>query len=197
MPLDDTIALVSNIMVKNFLHIDQAIDDPAADELIDTLINAASQEISRICNNRKFRKVTTAIDKIFSGDNTAIYNTPNAPITATPTLYYWDGLTWQTDTNWAFTNDLEKGKVRFNDGNVFFKGEDNWKISYTYGWDLKDIPADLQSACLRLIATNKKLFDDNLHGVNSRSFGDQSIGYTFEKIPASVLATIYSYRRVM
>lgn len=196
MPLDDTIALVTRNMVKNYLGIDSSTDDPDADALIDSLINSASQEISRLCNGRKFRKVATAIDEIFDGDGENNYFTRNAPITNSPTLYYWDGATWQNDPSWSTTQDNNRGEIWFDDGNIFFEGRRNWKISYTYGWDINDIPADLQLACLRLVALNKKLFNDSLHGVNSKSFGDQSISYTFDKIPASVLSTIYSYRRI-
>ncbi len=195
--LDDSIALVSLEEAKRYLKIDPTVDDTSADEFIETLVNAASKEIERLCNGRKFRKVTTAIDELFDGDDDADYYTKNAPITGTPSLYYWDGLTWQTDSSWSTTQDNNAGRIWFDDGNVFWRGPiKNWKISYTYGWTLNDVPADLKEACIGLVALKKKLFDDGLHGVNSRSFGDQSISYTFDKIPANVLATIYSYRRM-
>ncbi len=196
MPLDDTIALVTPEMVANFLDIDLNAASASETEMIESLINAASKEIERICNNRKFRKVTTAIDEIKDGWGIKYIYTKNAPITGTPTLYYWNGTTWQTDTSWSFTQDNADGRIWFDDGNIFWKGEDNWKISYTYGWDITEIPADLQLACLRMIALNKKLFNDSLHGVNSKSFGDQSISYSFNNVPPNVLATLYSYRRI-
>lgn len=194
MPLDNTIALVSVEEVKAYLHIPSDITE--GDVLIEALINAASKEIERRCNNRKFRKVTAAISEIFDGDGESNRFTRYAPITGSPSLYYWDGSTWQTGASWSITQDNDRGEIWFDDGNVFWKGSKNWKVVYTYGWELSQIPADLKQACIRMIAINKKLFDDDLHGVSSKSFVDNSTSINLT-IPADVLATIYSYRRIM
>jgi hypothetical protein len=179
MSLDKTIALVDVDEVKEYLQIDT--DTDTTDPWIEKLINAASKRIENYCRGRKFILVTTAIDEIFDGNGTSSYFTKYAPIVSTiSTIYYWDGDSWAALTGETHTQNNVKGELYFTDGNRFTKGIKNWKISYTYGWALNSVPADLKDACLMMIGQKKKLFEDNLHGVSSKSFGDQSISYSFD-----------------
>jgi len=194
MSLDATIALVDVSELKRYLNMDA--DIKIREEYLEDLINAASQLITDLCNRDSFILVSTAINEIWNGDGTKSYNTKNAPITeVVTTIYYWDGSNWQTLLGTSFTEHKAKGQVYFTDGNVFWTGKDNWKISYKYGYARGAVPADLKLACVKLIALNKKLFDDSLHGMTGKSFDWGSISFNLDDIPKAVQTIISKYRR--
>lgn len=194
MPLDTTIALVDLREVKQFLGLDP---DTATDkdEFIETLINAASQELANDCN-REFIKIATAVTEIWDGDNTIDRYTRNAPIISDiSTVYYRSGNNWNALTNATFTTDKTKGLFYFTDGNLFWEGTHNWKISYTYGWQRSNVPADLKKACIYKVVFDKKLFDDGLLGIKAKSFEDQTTTYDFDDASKHIRRIIAKYKR--
>ncbi len=196
MPLDNTIALVDAAEVKRYLGLDpDAASD--RDEFIESLINAASKFLINECNT-KFIEVTTAITELFDGDDSDIHFTKNVPLTSTisaSTVWYWDGDSWVAYTGATLEQDDDKGKVWFTNGGYFWRGNKNWKITYTYGYTRESVPADLKKACIELVTRDKKKFDDGLLGVKSKSFVDQSITYNFDEIPKPILRVISKYKR--
>jgi hypothetical protein len=197
MSLDTTIALVTLAEVKEHMNISTDVND--RDSFIETLINAHSESIVNYCQ-RKFIQVTTAINEIFNGDGESDYYVKNWPITeAITTLYYRNvgDTTWTLlSSNYEFEQDNDSGLIRFTDGNVFWRGIRNWKIPYKYGYPIGDVPASLKLACIDLVTRKYKQYDERLHGVTGKSFGDQSISYSLDNLPADIKATLNHYRRV-
>lgn len=152
-------------------------------------IDAASQDIE----TESGRKLITgsALTEIFDGTGEPWYYTRQAPIVAVSALAYRsgaDGTTWQSVlTDYKYETDLEDGRIYFVDGNIFAEGGDyNWKIAYTYGYAIAAVPQDIKVACALLAARYKKIFENELHGVDSKNFGDQSITYSFDKMPEDI-----------
>ena len=197
MSIDSTIALVTLADVKEYMNI--PADTDTRDAFIEGLINAHSETIEKYCG-RKFIKTTTAINEIFDGDSEAEYYVKNWPITETISALYYRSLgddTWTTlPATYEFEQDNDTGLIRFTDGNIFWKGRRNWKVPYKYGYLIGDIPHDLKLACIDLVTRKYKQYDERLHGVSSKSFGDQSISYSLDNLPADIKATLNRYRRI-
>lgn len=199
MSVDSTIALVTVDEVKNFLGIDYELST-ADQSRIEYLINAVSHQIEKYCD-RKFITPSSDITEIFDGDGTADYYVKNIPIVGTiasSDISYrsGEGETW-SETTATFNYDSSSGRVYFTDGNVFSTGKDNWRIVYSYGYSVSNVPVDLKIAAIELIAFRKKKFDDNVHGVSAVTYPDNTITYSFDKMPDSVLAMLNRYKRVI
>jgi len=193
MSLDKDIALVDVNEVKQYLQLD--MDNVDTDQYIETLINEASQFIITYCD-RKFITPSADYDEIFDGDGEKDHYCRHYPLTAAiSAIYYWDGDSWEERTAVKFTSDIDSGRVYYTDGNVFWKGKDEWKISYKYGWTLSNIPADLKYACCKLIALDKKQFEQGLHGIASKSFIDHSVSYNFDNLPKRAMLILNYYKR--
>jgi len=175
-------SLASNALIDlEYYRTVVQIDDSATfnSGAIESLINQASQMIETECN-RKFITPSVAITEVFNGDGNRDHYVKNARIIATPTLKEWDGDSFET-TSYTFTYDQDTGRVYFTDGNVFSRGKNNWQISYTYGWTLSTVPADLKLACVGL-TSHLRLLSQKM-GIVSESFGDSSTTYDWEKNP--------------
>ena len=194
MTLDSTIALITVQEVNDFLGIPAENQDEREKTIIEGLINSASQAIINYCQ-RKFIKVAAAISEIKNGDNTKCIYVQNRPIVSVSSIKYWDGSAYVAHTG-TYSYDANMGKIWFTDGNIFSEYEDYWQINYIYGYECDDVPSDLKLACIQMVALKKKLFDDNAHGVSSRTFPDQNISYSFDKMPDDVKQTLNFYRKI-
>lgn len=167
------------------------VDDANVDTTItEQLINQASTSIESLCH-RKFRSGSAS--DIFNGDGKTEYWVTEASVTAKPTIYYWDGDSWETLSastyDWTYTS---TGRVYFTDGNGFSEGIDNWKIDYTYGYALADIPQDVKLACAMLVQFCSML--RSKAGKSSENFGDQSTSYDFVTPPKIINQLLAPYK---
>ncbi len=201
MPLDNTIALIT--VDRYLLYSGETVNDPGApNERIEQFINAASRHIITE-SGRKFVTPASAIVELFSGDGMGDYFAAHNPIGATPApiLEVYEGPTsgWKnvaTVYNQVFAYSSDRGHVYFTDGNVFSRGERNYRLTYSYGWTLALMPQDIQSACC-MIVDWLKLQADKL-GVSSETFGDNSRNYAQDGahgFPDHVWGIIRRYRR--
>lgn len=196
MSLDPTISLVSIEEAQAYLGIPELLADDMQLQLrMESLINSSSKWIENYCG-RKFVKIVTPIYEIRNGDGTNSIYLKQYPIIQISAVAYWTGTAW-TVTTGTYTTDLATGKVYFTDGCVFTEGQDNWRFQYTYGYAQADIPADLKMACMELVGLKKVLFEGNLHGTSSRSFGEQNTSYSFSEIPKVIKEILAPYRRII
>lgn len=155
--------------------------------------NAASRRIEQFCD-RGFRAVTDLVE-VHSGDGEADLYVNNRPITATPTVRYWDGSQWVTTTG-TFTYDSTTGRIRFTDGSVFGRGSDNWQITYSYGYAIAAIPYEIKAACAILIQRALKKADGK-EGVSSETFAEQTVSFSLAKMPDDVAEMLQRHRRII
>lgn len=196
-------ALNANVLVslaefKIWLGIGSS--DTGTDSRNEAAINAASQDIESECR-RKFITPSADLTEIFAGDGTREMYSINRPITTVTSIKYRDGVTGSTWTsvtgNWIYTIDTDAGRIYFTDGNIFSSGWDNWQINYKYGYAIANVPTDLKMACLILAAMAKKRFENELFGINSKSFGETSITYSIDQMPDDVKRILNRYKRVV
>lgn len=191
-------ALITLDEAKEFLGIEKELSDIQRAQY-ENYINAISQFVENYCR-RKFIASGSAITEIFDGDGTVEYYAKNIPISGTIVagdISYRSGTgdVWMPTTG-TFSYDSQSGRIYFTDGNIFSKGKDNWKIIYQYGYSITSVPYDLKLAVAKILAREKKLFSDNVHGVSSITFPDHTISYSFDKLPDDVIATFNRYRRI-
>lgn len=188
-------ALLTLLEFKGWMGIGDS--DTSTDTLNGKAIDSASQNIETV-TGRKWITPAEGLDEIFSGNGQAFAYSVNVPILTLTDLSYLDsdGSTWVSvtgDRTYAF--DAASGRIYFTDGNVFTYGDHNWRATYTYGYAVADVPDDLKMACAILAARIKKQFEDGIHGVSSKSFGDQSISFSFNKMPDNVREILERYKR--
>lgn len=191
-------ALLTVEEAKTFFGIDIGLTDMEQAQY-ENYINAASQEIENYCL-RKFITPESDITEIFDGDGTGEYYVENIPIVGTivaADVSYRSGIgeTW-TATSGTLAYETKTGRVYFTDGNVFGKGKNNWRIQYSYGYTVANVPADLKMAAIELAAIKKKQFDDKVYGVSAITYPEHTVSYAFDKISESVKATLNKYKRI-
>ena len=173
-------------------------DDNFEEERYEAWINQASQYFEDACH-RKFITPSGDISEVFHGNGTKDYRVENGRITATPTVYLWNGGTKafedvETTFSFTFTYTGDTGRVYFTDGNRFSKGEDNYQIDYKYGWTQASLPDDLKMACIFLVNYYERMVK-NL-GITSHSFADDSTSFDLKDIPELVKSTVRRYEVV-
>lgn len=129
--------------------------------------------------------------------------THNAPIISVSKLEWWDGMNWQeyddtsyprqvkANSNIIYLTNQSSWAVQ---GFTFYKGYQNIRITYTYGYE-DELPKDLQYACYLLA---KHMLEEVEQGnIQTQTDGEQS--YTYfkkEKLPVAIEAIIARYRLV-
>jgi hypothetical protein len=172
-----------------------SVGDPLDEDKARLAINAASQFLANYCN-RKFIAPSSAEDEIFSGDNGQFYYVKHMRITGTPTLYYWDGDSWEElDSSYTWEVD-DQGYYVFARDFVFWRGTRNWKINYVYGWSQADVPAPVKRVCVKLVqrllmAVEGKEGITNISAANTSTSHNLADGMTSE-----MLLLIAPYRRL-
>ncbi len=175
------------------------------EELIELLITAATDAIEQRCN-RKFITPSATIDEIFDGTGDTFYLVKHARINSatTPVLSYWSGTAWTVASTTAYPRAYvdESGEVYFTNGQNFWTGRRNWKITYKYGWtNVAALPFDLKRATADLVKWMR--FSSEKQGVSSENFGATSVSYShsMNKVlsvawPIQITAILDTYKRV-
>ena len=178
-------------LAKLYLGVDTS--DTSSDDIITQSVNAASV----YCNNYTRRELKSREHtEYYSGDGSSTLYTEHFPITAISSAY--DDLDRDYDSDSEIDTDdlvIEPAVLKFRityDGGVFTKGYNNIKLVYMAGYS--SIPADLQEACLGIMATMFYASEEKRLGVNSKSSGTGNIGYT-NKFADWILTILDEYRR--
>lgn len=102
--------------------------------------------------------------------------THNAPLTAVSKIEYWTGTDWEEydTTAQPYTFKPNSNTVYFTGGHTFYKGYQNIRVTYEYGYDT-EFPADLKLACAMLV--EYLLIEFDRMGINSQADGEQSFSY--------------------
>jgi len=169
------------------------------DAINSEVIDAASMDIETECG-RAFITPAAAIQEIFSGNGTYSQYLKNRPIAAASLtdISYRIGQTWTTITgSWNYTIDYTAGRVYFTDGNQWLWGDDNWRVTYKYGWAVASVPADLKMLCARLAALYKAQFELHLHGQANKTFGDTVLTFNFEAERNAIFRELIKYKRIV
>lgn len=182
-------ALVSLATLRGYLDVANSDQDGRLTEMI----NWMSAEVCNYCN-RTFAK-TTYTNIYLDGDGSDTLLLPNYPIVSVSDL--------RDDVDRDFGEDsiidaedympiADEGIIQLEGDLVFSRGKKNIRVSFVAGYDT--IPYDVQHAVLEWAATIWKKITEKRFGVQSVSIGDRRIDYGNEKMPATVVARLSSYR---
>jgi hypothetical protein len=201
------VSLASNALVSE-AEIMVYFSVTASNDLLKTMINAASSKMATFCG-RDFIKTDHTEYRNGYAENEMYLNhwpildatdgTILAPITS-PVVYFDDDNdgVWQAASTYGMTLAWDKptGLIYFLGGQCFHAGRRNVKIVYPAGYlTVEAVPANLKDACLKLAALAKKQIDTQSIGMNSVSAFGETTNFSFDKIPDDVLAVLNSYRR--
>lgn len=184
-------ALISHEEYYDFAGLISPIDSV---DRIDEAIEDAESYITNYLD-RTFIVDPSPVEKIeiFSGKDQIFYWVKQTPLSSVTKVEYWDGIQWidvvVTD-GYTIAQDLTKGKVWFEERYTFFKGQDNWRITYEYGYD--ELPADLRRAICML--TKYFIQRADFQGLKSQSDGEQNFSYDNE-IPKLIIEILNRYKR--
>lgn len=154
-------------------------------------INGVSYAIENYC--RRTICPVTSCNELFEGDGEKFYRVRHKKINETPTLYYWDGQSWQEMTTseypWSYDGDI--GKIYFTQGGLFQAGTE-YKITYSCGYARASVPQDIKLACYLMVHRSLKRVERE--GIVSESFGDQTLSVDLSYFPADVTRLLNPYR---
>lgn len=160
-------------------------NDTTTNNLLDNIINRATDIIEKYCNGRRFAS-TAYTNQEYDGTGTKYIDLKHWPVTAL-TAYDRNDGDFST-TNW---NTLNVENIKLIDdgdgpGQVFYsfgfaRGVRNYRFTYTAGYST--IPNDIEEACLQLASY---IYNDKKNkGMKSESLGEYS--YTKESLVGNVI----------
>lgn len=172
--------------------------DNSDDNQIQFFINSCSEKIQGSSGTaRRFREATLL--ETFSGDGTSSRYLNNAPITAVTKLEQWNGSAWVELplANYPYTFDDSVGNLYFQSGSncYFSRGFKNYRVTYTYGYVIASIPADLKEICCKLVSRAIQLAHQNKEGLNSESTGESTTSYNLGDWSSEIKMILQGYRR--
>ena len=179
------------------------IQSPEHDVVIEQIINSVSQQFSTYASRKFISAVYTAVK--FEGNGTPYLYLPNWPIT-TLTSIVEDGVPLVLATD--FYVDLETGlltKATYANtlyGEMYGGGAYLWTrltqgivVTYTAGYTLALLPADLKMAALKEIARQYQIFITKANGVASSSVSGSSSSASTPDKP-EWMEVVSRYRRI-
>jgi hypothetical protein len=129
------------------------------------------------------------------GGATRLY-VKNSPIQGVTDIEYWDGTQWVQIDSVANPYTFKPGSriVYFINGYKPFKSWQQWRVTYTYGFD-DDFPQKLKWACY-IVAKHFKNMTER-QGINVQQDGEQNFTYgspAFKGIPKEALTVIRRFK---
>lgn len=170
----------------------QDVDNPSKDDHREVMfINGVSEWVVKYCD-RKFRSGTDTW--IIDGNGETSIFVRYWPIVTVTSVSYWDSTQWVEMATTIYPRTNSDEEVWFNHGDIFPSGRKNLQIVYTYGCDLKDIPANLKAAVADHVAWQIKALERS--GINSESFGEQTTTFDFTAPPKRIVQVYDSFKRI-
>lgn len=170
---------------------------PTGDELtmLHRMINAATDQVEQFCH-RPF--VSRSFNETYDGNGQQKLPLNYFPIVSVTTLDYLndaDGAVLFAYASGDFRIDSQHGFLYHFVGNVFYKGERNWRVVYTPGWNgLTAVPNDVVLAALMLMARKWRDYDKGREDIESVTFEGQTTVLNKDGIPPKVKSLLNSWR---
>lgn len=201
-------ALTSKEIVKKRL-VNVAADDDSFDDLIDSLINAATDILEKLCGDRRFLE-TTYTQEIYDGYNSdgspkGTLLLKNYPVSAVSSFQYRSTHTSTTWTDFSaadYVTDLASGIIR-SVGGRFPSGFRVLRITYTAGYKIDfdnildtaqhTLPFDLMDAATNLVVRKFKTRDH--FGKTSISEGGGTINLA-KDIDPEIMQVVQKYMKL-
>jgi len=160
------------------------ITSSTQDDLIELLINAATDYIESYCG-RRFKK-TTYTQEIYDGDNSMVLSLRNFPVDSSAAFTIeWrnSGVNeddWETIDSQYHTVDYESGIVKAMGGLKYRGNRSSLRVTYTAGYDYDNAATflgtvgagDLEYACWELVknALNNSNLNSNVQSEHLREY---------------------------
>lgn len=184
-----TNAIVSYEEVMQYAESAGYTDISADNTFIENTINQKTKEFHKYCGVEQFK--SRQYTEYYDGEGTSILFPFKTPILSVSSIY--------DDADWEYGSDslIDSGSYKVidkrrivNKDNVFNKGRQNIKITYTAGYD--SIPDDIKLACIREILrefNRRKDFD-----VAAKTLDDGTVSYVEKGLLKSTKDVLNRYR---
>ncbi len=188
-------ALISIVELDEILRITIGDSDLSA-----TLINIASDSINNYTNRKILSRTYT--EEAYDGNNDTKIYLKQYPVTAVSSVESWD--TYNNESSYTYTEHTEY-IVYTDEGYIYLRGltvpgHKNYRITYTAGYVLADVPYDLKNACAQLAGL--VYYNKGKAGIKSETMGKYSITYNNGNfaiagipIPDDIAGVIRQYKK--
>src|SRR4030065_496422 len=150
---------------------------------------------------------TVYTEELYDGNGTQYLFPKAVPVTVLTKLEVYEGLNSDDSEDWEEWNvagdeytrliKANGGFYLFIDGNVFPKGEQNIRLTYTAGYTSGTLPQDIEAVCKELMKIKYDKINKNKLGVPSISIGSaSSTSQSYEADEDLILKKIEHYRFV-
>ena len=78
---------------------------------------------------------------------------------------------------------------------IFADGSLNVKITYSHGYASADVPEQLKTACVEIVAERWKYYTEHRVALNNKTAGDKAVAFTADDIPPHAKMILDKYRR--
>jgi hypothetical protein len=178
-------ALATLAQLKEFIG---NVPDPTDDALLSRLLDVSAELIERSCN-RVFG--ATIYSETRDGNGLGFMVFSNRPVVSVGSLTI-NGQSIPQSMNhasggWVLASSW---KIALRGAYRFHEGVQNVSITYTAGY--ATIPPDLTQACCLLASLAYK--ERDRMGIDSKTVGGETISFTKDDLPPSVMQTINNYR---
>ena len=182
-------ALVTLAAVRTYLEMKAGFTTD--DALIETIIDAISSHADRITGRNIISATYTAI--LLDGNGERELQLPNWPVTGTFTLLE-DTVAITEGVDEDFLLYADEGYI-YRYGKPWIEGRKLYTLTYTAGYLIGAVPADLQLAVKKQVAWEYKKFQNKALGEETRSMGDGSTTFQMDELLPEVLETVLRYQR--
>lgn len=199
--LDSANALISLADLKAYLSADTAdefLTDTSTDNELERIINSASLFANRYTGVELLSRSQT---EYYDGDGGQTLFLDNFPVTSSVSEL---ALYIDIDRVYAASSKVDsdkiilyadRGKIVVED-TIFTRGPQSVKITYTAGYSLASVPADLAYAIKLICAAMWKKKKDKLTNIASLTVEGQSITLVEKDIPALAIEILNEFSRV-
>ncbi len=199
--LDTSNALISLADLKAYLSADTAdefLTDTSTDNELERIINSASLFANRYTGVELLSRSQT---EYYDGDGGQVLFLDNFPVTSSVSEL---ALYIDIDRVYAASSKVDSGKIILYadrgkivvEDTVFTRGPQSVKITYTAGYALASVPADLAYAIKLICAAMWKKKKDKLTSIASLTVEGQSVTLVEKDIPVLAIEILNEFARV-
>ena len=191
----------SMIISHEEYHAFDDLPSPIEDEDQETQITAAIKLATSYIEEKTGREYYVANDpspndviEILDGNGSSRLYTRNAPIIVVSKIEYWTGTQWDEydSTSYPYTYKVDSNIVYFTQGHKFFKGYQNIRVTFEFGYDT-ELPHDLKLACY--LITKHIIMESVRLGITSQTTGEQTFSYE-HSMDSQAMEIIARYKTV-